>query len=324
MILSCPSCSTQYAIDDAQLGPAGRTVRCSACKTTWRAERAEDPIELPPVVESPPARPEDLKTVKAEKLPKSYRAMQDYKKRMKALAAQGMVWGGLAASFALVLALGYFMRVNIVQMFPRTAGAYAMVGVRVNASNLDFMSYTATKTVRGGRFVVTVKAQIRNLSDKTVPVPPVRVKLMDATLQTFDTSLMPSSGLVMAPRAVRTVTFDVPDPKNLTSALDLGFDLVAMKSMKAARIASAEPATAAPVQVAAAGSETAALDTAPLTPDVPGPVDVRSGGLDSDAPGTAQAMPSQTPLSPPVLRPALSQTPDAADDTARHAAHGQS
>jgi hypothetical protein len=82
--------------------------------------------------------------------------------------------------------------------------------------------------------VVTVKAQVRNTSDKAVPVPPVRVKLLDGALQEFDSVLMPSNGLVVAPHATRTLVFDVADPKNLTSSLDLDFDLIAMKKMKTA------------------------------------------------------------------------------------------
>src|ERR1700761_4432424 len=45
MHISCPHCSTSYAIDLATLGGAGRTVRCSRCKEVWLA-RPEDAIEL--------------------------------------------------------------------------------------------------------------------------------------------------------------------------------------------------------------------------------------------------------------------------------------
>jgi len=40
MQIACPSCSTSYEIDPASLGPAGRTVRCVRCKTTWFADGA--------------------------------------------------------------------------------------------------------------------------------------------------------------------------------------------------------------------------------------------------------------------------------------------
>jgi predicted Zn finger-like uncharacterized protein len=37
MLIVCPSCATSYMIEPASLGPAGRTVRCSRCRTTWFA-----------------------------------------------------------------------------------------------------------------------------------------------------------------------------------------------------------------------------------------------------------------------------------------------
>jgi predicted Zn finger-like uncharacterized protein len=37
MLIVCPTCATSYRIDPASVGPAGRTVRCARCKTTWFA-----------------------------------------------------------------------------------------------------------------------------------------------------------------------------------------------------------------------------------------------------------------------------------------------
>ena len=310
MILSCPSCATQYAIDEAQLGPAGRTVRCASCKTTWRAERVEAPIELAPA-KPEPVKAEDLKEVKAKTLPKSYRALQDYKRRMKVIAAQSLVWGALAAGFALVLTCGYFLRTNVVQMFPRAAGAYAMVGVPVNATHLQIISQSGDKHIKGGRFVVTVTAQVRNLSDQPVPVPPMKVKLLDGTLQQFDTAIMPAPGLVMEPHAVRTLIFDVPDPKDLSAHLDLNFDLVAMKSQKAAPSAATATAEAPPASEEVAAAAPAAGSETDL-PDAPAP----------NTPTDAQTL---SHISPPALRPAPSTS---SDDLTRPSpaltTHGQS
>lgn len=38
MLIACPSCSTTYMSEPASLGPAGRTVRCARCQTTWFAD----------------------------------------------------------------------------------------------------------------------------------------------------------------------------------------------------------------------------------------------------------------------------------------------
>lgn len=45
MLIVCPSCAPSYMIEQAAVGPAGRTVRCARCKVTWVAggpERAPD------------------------------------------------------------------------------------------------------------------------------------------------------------------------------------------------------------------------------------------------------------------------------------------
>jgi len=230
MILTCPNCGTRYTLSESQLGPGGRKVRCAACKSTWHAEAPPaEPIELAPAVPVKP-RAEDLQQVKAEKLPSRYRAFLQDKKRLKALTAQGLVWAGLGAAFIAVMGLAYGLRVDIVRAFPRVAGAYAMVGLKVNATHLEFGGKSADASFKGGRFFVTVKAQIRNISDKSVPVPPVRVKLMDSSLQTFSSLLIPANGLIVPPHQTRTLTFDVADPKNMTSSIDMDFDLEAMKT----------------------------------------------------------------------------------------------
>ena len=35
MIISCPNCSTTYKVDNATLGPQGKSVRCSNCEHQW-------------------------------------------------------------------------------------------------------------------------------------------------------------------------------------------------------------------------------------------------------------------------------------------------
>lgn len=35
MILTCPNCSTQYAVKDGAIPPQGRQVRCAACRHSW-------------------------------------------------------------------------------------------------------------------------------------------------------------------------------------------------------------------------------------------------------------------------------------------------
>ena len=47
MILTCPSCGTQYVVKDGAIPPAGRQVRCASCKYSWHQEPDEEPtLEL--------------------------------------------------------------------------------------------------------------------------------------------------------------------------------------------------------------------------------------------------------------------------------------
>ncbi len=51
MLIACPSCSTSYLTEAASLGPAGRTVRCARCKTTWFADASNPMPEMTPAVD---------------------------------------------------------------------------------------------------------------------------------------------------------------------------------------------------------------------------------------------------------------------------------
>lgn len=76
MILTCPSCGTQYVVKDGAIPPGGRQVRCASCKHSWHqnpedgdtiepsAQAEGKPVETPPVVDSaeeppPPSADED-------------------------------------------------------------------------------------------------------------------------------------------------------------------------------------------------------------------------------------------------------------------------
>ena len=62
MILTCPSCGTQYVVKDGAIPPEGRQVRCASCKHSWHQgpessaeeqSRGEEPIAEEPATEAP-------------------------------------------------------------------------------------------------------------------------------------------------------------------------------------------------------------------------------------------------------------------------------
>lgn len=48
MNLTCPSCSATFRVEPAQLGPAGRRVRCGDCRHTWHQEAIGEDQAPPP------------------------------------------------------------------------------------------------------------------------------------------------------------------------------------------------------------------------------------------------------------------------------------
>ena len=60
MILTCPSCGTQYVVKDGAIPPQGRQVRCAACKHSWHQDHASasEPQETAPMEAAPAIEPE--------------------------------------------------------------------------------------------------------------------------------------------------------------------------------------------------------------------------------------------------------------------------
>ncbi|WP_288582600.1 zinc-ribbon domain-containing protein, partial [uncultured Methylobacterium sp.] len=49
MLIVCPACASEYTLDADKIGPAGRTVRCAACREPWFvAAPAAEPVLSPP------------------------------------------------------------------------------------------------------------------------------------------------------------------------------------------------------------------------------------------------------------------------------------
>jgi predicted Zn finger-like uncharacterized protein len=72
MILTCPSCGTQYVVKDGAIPPGGRQVRCASCKHSWHQTPDDDAVtavepapadegfvepETPPAEEAPAEAP---------------------------------------------------------------------------------------------------------------------------------------------------------------------------------------------------------------------------------------------------------------------------
>jgi predicted Zn finger-like uncharacterized protein len=59
MILTCPSCGTQYVVKDGAIPAGGRQVRCAACKHSWHQDPEDLELDTPVEANSPPEDSDD-------------------------------------------------------------------------------------------------------------------------------------------------------------------------------------------------------------------------------------------------------------------------
>lgn len=236
MILTCPACATSYFIADDTVGPNGRKVRCQSCGEVWRAAN-DEPLELtvapePAVILKPEPQPEtesaSLADTPAPELPKAFRARAEQQRRLRRAATHGAVWAGLASVFAALIISAFLFRVEVVDIFPRAAAAYANVGAPVNAVGLDFEALTA-KEAPSSPGMVVVSGALRNVRDREIVAPPVRVSLLDESGAEIGFRLIQIDAAPVLPGKVQGFAAIIPDPAGATADISVNFAAAAAR-----------------------------------------------------------------------------------------------
>ena len=218
MILTCPECATGYFVDDAQMRPGGRVVavRClrraldGACpRARWsssiRPKRAPWPGDPGVLAEEPPLTGDDL--------PKVFRSRAEDEKRMRRAAVSGAIWAGVAVVVAAVIGALAIFRQDIVRVWPRSASAYAAVGLSVNPIGLRVEQLKAVPSLQAGHAILAVSGVIRSISNRAVPAPPLRISLFNAQGKRVAGQIVVLQGAPIPPGQVRhfaTAIFDPP------------------------------------------------------------------------------------------------------------------
>lgn len=228
MILTCPSCATSYFVPAGAVGAAGRAVRCKACGHSWRAS-ADEPLELARVAATPDPEPEpvdSLAETPAPELPKAFRARAEQQRRLRRAAAHGAAWSAMASVFVGLLGAAWLFRVEVVELLPRTAAAYAAVGVPVNATGLEFEAVMA-KPSPNDPALVLVTGAVRNVRDEEVLAPPIRVALLDAHGAEIGHKLVRPDGPPVLPGKVQGFAALIPDPGAKGQGVGVDFEVAA-------------------------------------------------------------------------------------------------
>ncbi len=304
MILTCPSCATSYFTPDDAIGASGRTVRCKTCKHTWRAT-LDEPLELS--VSPPGQEPatfarreepesESLAETPAPELPRAFRARAEQQRRLRRAAAHGAVWAGIASSFAVLLGAGWLFRVEVVELAPRTAAAYAAVGLTVNPTGLEFEAISA-RAAPNDPGKVLVSGALRNVRDEERVAPPVRVALLDGQGAEIGHAIVRIDAAPVLPGKVQGFAATISDPGGKGQGVDVAFVLDAAPA-PARAVASAPArrtpeAAAPPVQrplpTADVGAMRPALSPGPSAPLNMQPIDAVPMAIDSHGPEAVSA-----------------------------------
>lgn len=294
MILTCPECATSYFVDESKIPPEGRMVKCASCAARWTAYPAEpepevelQDIAIEPVAPAPEAAldapAEDEPGLTGEDLPKAFRAKADTNRRVREAAAMGVVWAGMAAMVVVLLVVSVVFRVDVVRLWPRTAGAYASVGLPVNSLGLTIEGVKAEPSLQNGHAALAVSGMIRNIESRTIVTPPLRISLLDKNGKTVGAKIARAADPRIPPGETRHFTLTMLDPPTTAHDLEIAFAPEAAAHAPPAEHAPKAAEHAEPALRGAAEAETPhAAD--PHVVEAHGPEPVEAQPLSADSP----------------------------------------
>src|SRR4051812_4887383 len=161
---------------------------------------AADPARPEPVPEPPP---EPVPLAKAPPTPAG-----------EAPARRGGLVGWLLlALVALLLAAAVFGRDQVVSAVPPLLSVYQRLGLPETLhEGLEFADLASARRDSGGTQAVTVSGQVRNTTDHELPVPKLRVALLDDRHHELRSKLFDLSQATLPPGGTMRFDLELPDP----------------------------------------------------------------------------------------------------------------
>ena len=291
MILTCPDCATRYFVREGSIPESGRKVRCAGCAHVWLATSLdlsadEDGVAGVPASTEPP-RPSAPVSEAGETpligpldveppLPAQIRARVQARRETREAVAAGVVWAVLCAGFAMVLVAAVLFKVQVVRMFPATAGAYAAIRMPVNPVGLSLESVQGSPGLSTCRATLVVSGVERNVETDSRPPAPVRVALFDRAGKPLREQTARVDGPPLAPGETRAFSVNLYDPP--INVAEYQVEFVVEKPAKVTHPAAPRPAAPTahhPLPLRGATAPVANVGTAapvearPLPPESP-------------------------------------------------------
>jgi predicted Zn finger-like uncharacterized protein len=135
MLIVCPTCSSEFAIEAERIGPTGRVVRCATCRGAWF---------VPPVeTDAAPLEPgRGARRVRGRGKPAGFGGAPVQEGSTALLV--------LAIGLTLVIGMALAFRTTIVKTVPESAAAFALIGLPVNLVGLQLAGVTSEMTREPG------------------------------------------------------------------------------------------------------------------------------------------------------------------------------
>jgi hypothetical protein len=168
---------------------------------------------------------------------------------------------GSAVAAALLIGAAIGFRAQVVQLLPVSEAAYAGLGMPVSALTIE--KVRVDPVFQGGRPVLAVTGQVRNLRDAAALSPALRVSLLDRFGKPVAIKVARPIDAAVPAKAIRHFAISIVDPPASVHDLEVAFDTGAKGGGKGATAKAAVPPPAA----APAGPQPA--EAKPLPPGSP-------------------------------------------------------
>jgi predicted Zn finger-like uncharacterized protein len=233
MILTCPECATSYFVDDGRIPAEGRKVKCSSCGNRWlaRPDASADEAAAPTAEPDPspeaetPADDLDVVAVEPERAaqPEPTLARRAPPRPRADGRSSAMVWAGVAALAAALIAGVIVFRQQVVRLLPASSAAYASLGLAVDGGGLVLEQVHVEPAFVGGRPVLSVTGAIRNVRDEPVNAPPVRVTLLNRAGKPVAAKIARPIDATVPAHGQRRFAISISDPPATARDLEVRF-----------------------------------------------------------------------------------------------------
>jgi hypothetical protein len=103
--------------------------------------------------------------------------------RRERMRAAVVVWGATGAALAASATGMVAFRQDVAEVWPRSASAFAALGLDVNVYGLEFYDLSVERDYDGATPILLVSGEVRNIGRDDKLVPPVRISLRDTRSQ---------------------------------------------------------------------------------------------------------------------------------------------